>query len=198
MSRTLNPSIVLAAYRRGIFPWPLSSRVVPWVSPDPRAVRPLDQPLRWSRSLRRTLRSSQFQVTTNQAFRDVIVECGRDRSEGTWITTDLLDTYTQLHELGWAHSVEVWSSVDGSLVGGLYGIAVGGMFAGESMFHRVTDASKVAFAHTAERLQSRGFLLFDVQVLSHHLASLGCRAMSRREFLDRLIGAQTIRARFGD
>ncbi len=196
VSRTMNPSIVLAAYRRGIFPWPVSSRVVPWVSPDPRAVLAIDRPLHWSRSLRRTLRSDAFTVTHDRAFRAVMKECGRLREDGTWITSDVMDTYSKLHDLGWAHSVEVWSTDDGSLVGGIYGVSIGGMFAGESMFHRRTDASKVAFAHLAQRLVRGGYLLFDVQVLTEHLASLGCESIPRREFLTRLDRALAVSARF--
>ena len=194
----MNPSVVLAAYRRGIFPWPVSQRVIPWVSPDPRAMRPLDTPMHWARSLRRTLRSEAFRVTHDQAFREVMIECGRERQDGTWITPDVLDTYGKLHDLGWAHSVEVWGADDGRLVGGIYGISIGAMFAGESMFHRRTDASKVAFVHLAERLASRGFALFDVQVLTDHLASLGCVAIGRREFLDRLERALPQVAKFAD
>ncbi len=198
VSRTMNPSVVLAAYRQGIFPWPASPRVIPWVSPDPRAVFPLEAPLHWSRSLRRTLRGAAFRVTCDQAFREVITECGRDRRDGTWITPDVIATYTRLHALGWAHSVEVWAADDGTLAGGIYGMAIGGMFAGESMFHRRTDASKVAFAHLAERLLAHGFALFDVQVLTDHLASLGCVNVGRATFLDQLEKALPIAARFDD
>jgi leucyl/phenylalanyl-tRNA--protein transferase len=154
--------------------------------------------LHWSRSLRRTLRSDAFRVTSDRAFREVVLECGRDRPDGTWITPDVVETYCKLHDLGWAHSVEVWSNDDQSLVGGIYGIAIGGMFAGESMFHRQTDASKVAFAHLAERLSARGFQVMDVQVLTDHLASLGCVAIGRKQFLDRLDHALTVSARFDE
>jgi leucyl/phenylalanyl-tRNA--protein transferase len=194
----MNPSIVLAAYRRGIFPWPVSQRVVPWVSPDPRAVLPLEGTLHWSRSLRRTLRSPSFRVTHDQAFAQVIRECGRGRRDGTWITGDVVDTYTRLHELGWAHSVEVWDAEEDALVGGIYGIAIGAMFAGESMFHRRTDASKVAFAHLAERLRRNGYRLFDVQVLTEHLESLGCVSIDRKDFLRRLDGALVGVAKFAE
>jgi leucyl/phenylalanyl-tRNA--protein transferase len=197
VSRTLSPSVVLAAYRRGIFPWPVSQRLVPWVSPDPRAVFPLDDPPHWSRSLRRTMRRGIFTVTVNRAFRQVVEACGTDRDEGTWITPDVISTYVALHAMGWAHSVEVWAADDGSLAGGLYGIALGGVFAGESMFHRRTDASKVAFATVAERSRARGFSMFDVQVLTPHLESLGCMSIARAEFLDRLERALTVAARFG-
>lgn len=198
VSRTMNPSVVLAAYRRGIFPWPASPRVIPWVSPDPRAMLPLDAPLHWSRSLRRTLRGARFRVTRDLAFRDVMIACGQDRDDGTWITPDVIATYCKLHELGWAHSIEVWSAEDGALAGGIYGMCLGGMFAGESMFHRRTDASKVAFAHLAERLTARGFAFLDVQVLTDHLASLGCITVRRRAFLDRLDDALALDARFDD
>jgi leucyl/phenylalanyl-tRNA--protein transferase len=197
VSRTLSPGLVLSAYRRGIFPWPVSDRLVPWVSPDPRAVFPLEQAPHWPRSLRKTLKRGTFTVSVNRAFTDVIVACGEGREGGTWITRDVLATYGTLHRLGWAHSVEVWDE-DGALAGGLYGLAIGAAFAGESMFHRKTDASKVAFVTLVERLRERGFELLDAQVLTDHLASLGCVTVRRDEFLDRLARARSHTARFGD
>jgi leucyl/phenylalanyl-tRNA--protein transferase len=197
VTRSLSPSLVLSAYRRGIFPWPVSHRVVPWVSPDPRAIFPLDTPPRWSRSLRKTLRRDKLTVTIDRAFDAVVRACGQARADGTWITADVRSTYSKLHELGWAHSVETWSA-SGELVGGLYGVAIGGTFAGESMFHRVTDASKVAFAALVERLAARGFALLDAQVLTDHLASLGCVAIPRTRFLDLLADAVRVPVRFAD
>jgi len=177
------PGTLLAAYRQGIFPWPVSPKLVPWCSPDPRAVLLLDQPPHFSRSLRRAMRTKPFRVTVDQAFSRVIDSCG-DREEGTWITDELRQGFCELHELGWAHSVEVWNIPTGELVGGIYGLAVGAMFAGESMFHRETDASKVAFASLAERLHGAGFRFLDAQQMTPHLESLGCRPVSRGQFLD--------------
>ena len=135
----------------------------------------------------RRVRKLAFTVTFDQAFREVIVACGGTRAEGTWITPDILATYTELHALGWAHSVEVWDK--GQLVGGLYGLAVGSLFAGESMFHLRTGASKVAFAAAVDRLRKSGFTLFDVQVMSPHLARLGCIEIPRDEYLSRVSAA---------
>ena len=123
--------------------------------------------------------------------------CGSQRDEGTWITKDLRKTYLELNKLGWAHSVEVWNA-EGQLAGGLYGMAVGGLFAGESMFHRDTGASKVAFALTADRLRERGFVLFDVQVRTDHLASLGCEEIPRLTYLDLLTAALRLHPSFGE
>jgi leucyl/phenylalanyl-tRNA---protein transferase len=180
LSRSMSPGLVLQAYRKGIFPWPIAQGLVPWASPDPRAVFPLSPENAWPRHVRRALRLG-FRVTFDQAFEQVLRACADERAEGTWITPDILNTYLELHRLGWGHSVEVWRGDD--LAGGLYGLAVGALFAGESMFHRETGASKVAFAATAERLRERGFRLFDVQVMSPHLASLGCVEIPRSEYL---------------
>lgn len=189
------PGTLLAAYRAGVFPWPRPRSfrrrpIVLWFSPDPRAVFPLDGPLHWSRSLRRTLRTTPFRVTVDRAFGAVIRACGAARArEGTWIVPPLVEGYEALHRLGHAHSVEVWDDAparDGAapeLVGGIYGVAVGRTFAGESMFHARTDASKIAFAHLATRLQQAGYATFDVQVMNPHLASLGCVEVPRRAFL---------------
>jgi leucyl/phenylalanyl-tRNA--protein transferase len=203
-----SPSTLLAAYRAGIFPWPQSRRVVPWCSPDPRAHFPLDEEPHWSRSLRRTLRLHPFRISLDEDFLGVIRACGETRAEGTWIIPDLVAGYHRLHELGWAHSLEVWERVpteaaDGAegpapvgatagrevLVGGIYGLAIGGLFAGESMFHTRTDASKIAFASLVERLRRSGFVLFDVQVLNDHLVSLGCVEMPRAAYLRRVADA---------
>lgn len=182
-----SPGTLLAAYRAGIFPWPQSATLVPWCSPDPRAIFPLDAEPHWSRSLRRTLRRSPFRVSVDEAFEAVIRACGTEREGGTWIVPELVAGYLRLHQLGWAHSVEVWDGAE--LVGGIYGVAIGGLFAGESMFHRRTDASKIAFAHLVARLRAGGFRLFDVQVMNDHLASLGCVEVRRARFLERLRAA---------
>jgi leucyl/phenylalanyl-tRNA--protein transferase len=182
-----SPGTLLAAYRAGIFPWPHGDGLVPWCSPDPRGIFPIEDEPHWSRSLRRTLRIHPFTITIDAAFRDVMHACGETRPEGTWILPEMIDAYEELHHLGWAHSVEVWEQND--LVGGIYGIAIGGLFAGESMFHTRTDASKIAFASLVAHLRQRGFGLFDVQVLTDHLESLGCIEVDRDEYLDRVAAA---------
>lgn len=187
---------LLSAYRQGIFPWPQSRSLVPWCSPDPRAIFPLEDEPHWSRSLRRTLRHHPFRLSVDEAFERTVRACGDTRPEGTWITQEVIEGYGTLHRLGWAHSLEVWEGDE--LVGGIYGIAIGGAFAGESMFHTRTDASKIAFATLAMRLRARGFTLFDVQVMNDHLASLGCVSIRRGPYLDRLARALTIQARFTD
>jgi leucyl/phenylalanyl-tRNA---protein transferase len=182
------PGTLLASYRKGIFPWPVSPELVPWCSPDPRAILPLAAGPEWSRSLRRSMRVKPFKVTVDTAFAEVMTRCGT-RDEGTWITRDLASGFRELHALGWAHSLEVWNTNTGELVGGIYGLAVGGMFAGESMFHRETDASKVAFASLAERLHHAGFAFLDAQQMTPHLASLGCVSVPRLRFLEQLSAA---------
>ena len=181
---------LLAAYRQGIFPWPQGtgreSEIVAWFSPDPRTLLPLDR-IHWSRSLRRTLRHNPWTITVDAACPGVMLACGAERDEGTWITPEVVAGYTQLHELGWAHSLEVWEERE--LVGGIYGVAIGASFAAESMFHRRTDASKVAFATLAENLRDAGYAIFDAQVMNPHLESLGCVEVPRGEYLDRLARA---------
>ena len=196
VSRTLSPGLVLQAYRKGIFPWPVRDQLVPWVSPDPRCHFPLEKAGAWPRSVRRDLKGG-FLVSFDRAFPEVMAACGDERDEGTWITGDLRKTYLELHRLGWAHSTEVWNE-RGELAGGLYGVAVSGLFAGESMFHRDTGASKVAFARTAERLVERGFKVFDVQVRTDHLASLGCEEIPRGRYLELLRPAMALNAQFSD
>lgn len=194
MGCDFSPGTLLAAYRTGIFPWPHGDEthdgapLVLWFSPDPRAIFPLEGELHWSRSLRRTLRTHPYEVTLDEDFAQVIRMCGETRARATWIIPELVEGYVKLHELGWAHSVEVWETAGGArtLVGGIYGVAVGAAFAGESMFHLRTDASKIAFATLATKLQASGFFLFDVQVQNPHLESLGCVEIPRREYLARL------------
>lgn len=186
----LEPGTILAGYRCGLFPMEVErGGPLGWWSPDPRGVMPLEG-LRVSRSLRRSTR--RFEVTVDQCFTDVMAACADDRRDHGWITPEFIDAYTRLHRLGWAHSIEVWSA-DGDLVGGLYGIEVGGLFAGESMFHLVRDASKVALVALVSRLKqgSGSHRLLDVQWVTDHLASLGAVAISRREYLDRLGRALT-------
>jgi leucyl/phenylalanyl-tRNA---protein transferase len=183
----LDPLTLLDAYSHGIFPWPNAAAVVSWWSPDPRAVIPIDG-LHVSRSLRRVLRSRRFHCTVDTAFADVVHGCADRPAEETWITPPLVDAYLELHRLGHAHSVETWDAA-GRLAGGLFGITVGAAFTGESMFHRRTDASKVALAHLVDRLRAGGFILLDVQLPTPHLASLGAVEVPRGEFLDRLAEA---------
>jgi leucyl/phenylalanyl-tRNA---protein transferase len=183
----LEPSTLIAAYRAGIFPWPYDEHELLWWSPDPRAILPPDG-LHVSRSLARLLRQRRFRVTLNAAFGEVITGCA-GRAE-TWITPRLHAAYVSLHTLGWAHSVEVWAP-DGTLAGGLYGVAVGALFSAESMFHRARDASKVALVALVEHARRVGLTLLDVQVPSAHLASLGARTIPRRDYLARLAQAVT-------
>lgn len=179
----LSPGRLLEAYRHGIFPFFDADSPILWWSPDPRAIFEMDG-LHVSRRLARTIRSGRFRVTFNQDFEGVIRGCAERPGEGTWITEDMVEAYTRLHRLGHAHSVEAW--YDGCLAGGVYGVAVGAMFAGESMFTRVRDASKVSLAHLLARLRERGFQLFDVQFLNDHTARLGAAEIPRREYLRRL------------
>lgn len=184
---------LLSAYRGGIFPWYGPDTPILWWSPDPRAIFELGG-LHVSRRLARTVRSGRFTPTFDRAFGRVIRGC-RLREEGTWITDDMLRAYEELHRLGHAHSAEVW--LDGELAGGVYGVTVGGLFAGESMFSRVRDASKVALVHLVDRLRERGYVLFDIQYLNEHTASLGGVEIPRREYLRRLREALRVEARFG-
>jgi leucyl/phenylalanyl-tRNA---protein transferase len=195
----LEPATLVDAYRRGIFPWPHPGAPLPWFSPDPRGVIPLDG-LVVSRSLRTRLRRSGWETTVDRAFAAVLAGCadrpdggsgglkasppGGGAEGGTWITSPMRAAYLRLHELGHAHSLEVWA--DGGLVGGLYGVGLGGVFTGESMFHLATDASKVALVDLVARLVGAGGRLIDVQMVTPHLASLGARDLPRAEFLDLL------------
>lgn len=181
----LEPGTLLAAYRAGLFPMPFDRRRIAWFSPDPRGVLPLDG-LHVSRSLRRSLR--RFDVQMDTAFRTVMTACADPTRSGSWINRAFIDAYTRLHELGWAHSIEVVTA-DGELVGGLYGVRIGGFFAGESMFHHATDASKVALVHVVDWLRSTGACLLDVQWTTPHLASLGVVDIPRDEYLRRLADA---------
>ena len=180
----LEPGTLLAAYRAGVFPMPLSGvRELPWFSPDPRGIVPLGE-FRPSRSLRRSVRG--FAVTADAAFGDVVAGCADPRRPGGWITPAIRAAYERLHALGWAHSIEVWDE-SGALAGGLYGVEVGGLFAAESKFHVRTDASKVALVALVERLRGAGGeRLLDVQWTTPHLAALGARDVARPEYLRRL------------
>ena len=182
----LEPGTLLAAYRQGLFPMPLRRpRAVAWWSPDPRGIVPLDG-LQVSRSLRRSC--SRYEVRIDTAFDAVITACADPGRPHGWIDDQIRDAYRRLHELGWAHSVEAWTP-EGELAGGLYGVAIGGLFAGESMFHRRTDASKVALVTLVDVLRDGGAALLDVQWTTPHLTSLGAVDIPRVEYLERLTEA---------
>src|SRR5260370_36773715 len=189
----LRPERLLQAYRCGVFPWYGEGEPVCWWSPDPRAIFELDG-LHIARRLARTLRSCRFQVSINRDFAAVIRGCAGGHDEGTWITGDMIRAYETLHRLGYAHSVEVWQ--DAKLAGGLYGVAIGGFFAGESMFTGRPDASKVALVHLVERLRHRGFQLFDIQMLTEHTARLGAIEIPRTQYLELLRKALACRVTF--
>lgn len=183
----LEPGTLLAAYRRGLFPMPVGRRRLGWWSPDPRGIIPLDG-LKVSRSLRQSRR--RFELRTDTCFREVVTRCGDPQRPHGWITPAFVDAYERLHRLGWAHSVEVYDA-DGLLAGGLYGVRIGGLFAGESMFHLRRDASKVALVHLVELLAEGAATLLDVQWTTPHLVSLGARDIPRAEYLERLAAAVT-------
>lgn len=181
----LEPGTLLAAYRAGLFPMRLGGGgPLAWWSPDPRGILPLEG-LHVSRSLRRSLR--RFTVSHDRDFEGVIRGCADERRPGGWIDESFVAAYRGLHALGWAHSVEVWSG--GELAGGLYGVRIGGMFAAESKFHRVSDASKVALVALVDQLRRDGARLIDVQWVTPHLASLGAVEVPRAEYLARLAEA---------
>jgi leucyl/phenylalanyl-tRNA---protein transferase len=194
----LRPERLLEAYRHGIFPWYNDDQPILWWSPDPRMVIFPDK-LHISRSLKRSLRPGIFSVTLDRCFRDVMQHCAGPRPQypdgGTWITAEMLEAYTRLHEQGYAHSVESWQ--EGQLVGGLYGVALGGAFFAESMFTRASDASKVALVSLVRQLQTWGFRLMDCQQSSLHIKMLGAEAIPRRNFLDHLTAALAMTERRG-
>jgi leucyl/phenylalanyl-tRNA--protein transferase len=184
----LSEARLLEAYRRGIFPWYAEGQPILWWSPDPRAVL-FPNEFKLSRSLSKTLRNRGFETTFDLAFGDVIRQCadGLQRPEGTWITPEMTAAYHRLHCAGFAHSVETW--LGGRLVGGLYGVALGRIFFGESMFSRERDASKVAFKQLVDRSLELGIELIDCQVANPHLSSLGARDLPRQDFVERLARA---------
>lgn len=178
----LSPQRLICAYRCGIFPWFNDEDPILWWSPDPRMVL-FPNELSISRSLHKLLKKHQYEIRTDVSFREVMQACAEPRKvqAGTWITYEMIDAYTTLHQMGIAHSVETW--MNGVLVGGLYGIALGKMFYGESMFSRVSDASKIAFVHLVKQLEIWGFGMIDCQMKTRHLGSLGAREISRDEFM---------------
>jgi len=181
----LEAGTLLAAYRAGLFPMPIRRRALAWWSPDPRGILPLDG-LRVSRSLRRSC--ARYEVRVDTAFDAVIAACADPRREHGWIDRRITEAYQRLHRLGWAHSVEAWTP-EGELAGGLYGVAIGGLFAGESMFHHQVDASKVALVHLVDLLRDGGATLLDVQWTTDHLRTLGAIDVPRPEYLDLLAEA---------
>jgi leucyl/phenylalanyl-tRNA--protein transferase len=197
----LEPEAILEAYRRGIFPMAVDKRgTIRWFSPDPRAIIPLDARFHVPHGLRRTLKKNPFAATFDKNFLAVIRECAT-RREGTWISPGIIKAYMALHQLGHAHSVEVWltprSTLDAPrLVGGLYGVHMGAAFFGESMFHAVTDASKVALVTLVERLRAHGFVLLDTQWQTPHLRQFGTIEISGREYLRILERAVAFRCKF--
>ena len=194
----LTPDWLLDAYKHGVFPWPLCEYdVVAWWSPDPRAILPLEQ-LHVSSRLGRICRAGKFKVSCNQDFRGVIEGCAtaQDRGEGTWLTPEMISAYCQMHELGHAHSVEAY--LDAELVGGIYGIAIGGFFAAESKFYHQRDASKVALVGLVRHLASRGFTLLDIQQLTDHTERLGAIEIPRGSFFERLEKALALPVTFGE
>ncbi|MBT5706988.1 MAG: leucyl/phenylalanyl-tRNA--protein transferase [Verrucomicrobia bacterium] len=187
----MHPDRLISAYSSGIFPWSVDP--ITWWSPDPRAIFEWDG-FHVSRSLKRRLRQADYSVTFDQAFDLVIAACTQRKDEGTWITDEFIEAYTTLHRLGCAHSVETW--FQGELVGGLYGVSIGGLFAGESMFHRQTDASKVALHTLHSALREAGFGLFDIQMLTQVTEQLGAIEIERESYLQRVKAAVKLPCQF--
>jgi leucyl/phenylalanyl-tRNA--protein transferase len=188
-----SPERLLLAYRSGIFPW--SDAPISWWSPDPRGIFELER-FHIPRSLEKFLRKNPYLVTRDRAFAAVMKGCAvpDERRGMTWITSRFITAYTQLHQQGHAHSVECWR--DNELVGGIYGVAVGGLFAGESMFHRADNASKVALCHLVAHLRERGFGLFDIQMVTETTQQFGARAIPRADYLERLSRAIEMKCTF--
>ena len=179
----IEPSLLVQAYRQGIFPMALEDDEIGWFSPDPRGVLPLDH-VHVPARLSRVIRSGRFEVAIDRDFERVMRACAADREDGTWISEEIVESYVALHRLGMAHSIETWR--EGRLVGGLYGVHLGGAFFGESMFHLETDASKVALMALVARMRERGLSLLDIQWVTPHLAQFGAVEVPREEYLMRL------------
>ena len=175
------PQLLLQGYRLGVFPMAMPDGTIEWFSPDPRAIMPLDR-FRVPHALRRLVRKKVFQIKIDHRFSDVIRACAKRRD--TWINREIIESYEALHELGYAHSIEAWT--ENKLAGGLYGVAIGGAFFGESMFHRVTDASKVALVALVEHLREKKFALLDTQWTTPHLEQFGAIEISREQYLKSL------------
>lgn len=192
---SLEPETLLSAYAQGAFPMTDGDGVTRWYTADPRGVIPLEPgQFRIPRSLGQVVRRDEFEIRINQEFETVMRGCMQSRSEGTWISEDLVRSYTRLHREGFAHSVEAWHQ--GELAGGLYGVALGGAFFGESMFHRRSNASKVALVALVERLRNRGFALLDAQARTEHLKQFGCIEIPAAHYLRRLRSALLLACRF--
>ncbi len=191
----LTSELLLSAYCQGIFPMAHEDGNIYWYDPDPRTILPLHD-FHIPRSLKRTIKKNPFEIRVNSSFTDVMWACAAPASgrESTWINKDLIMAYTKLHQLGFAHSVEAWQANE--LVGGLYGVAVRGLFAGESMFSHVTDSSKVALVYLVERLRRKGFMLLDTQFMTDHLRQFGAVEIEGQEYKRRLQTALTIPAKF--
>lgn len=187
----LHPLNLMSAYSKGIYPW--STNPVTWWSPDPRAIFELDK-FHIGRSLKRFLRQTSFHVTMDAQFQGVIEGCRENRKEGSWIDDEIQDAYIEFHELGYAHSVEVWD--ENNLVGGVYGIAIKGLFAGESMFSRKTNASKLALVELTKHLNKQGFHFMDIQMLTPVTEYLGAIEIPRKEYLSRLKDALQLNCSF--
>ncbi len=190
----VGPDFLLSAYAHGIFPMAGEEGEIRWFAPDPRAIIPLDG-FKTTRSLRSVYRRGQFECAVDRDFDAVIRACA-DRGEDTWISGEMIEAYCKLHRLGFAHSVEAWEGE--TLAGGLYGVSLGGAFFGESMFHRVTDASKVALVYLVERLRRRGLVLLDVQFMTEHLRRLGAVEIPRSVYERRLAETVHLPVRFVD
>jgi leucyl/phenylalanyl-tRNA---protein transferase len=189
----IDPELLLEGYRMGVFPMAMDDGTIEWFSPDPRAILPLED-FHVPHALRRLLRKKVFEIKINNRFSEVIEACAR--REDTWINREIMESYIRMHELGYAHSVETWAG--GNLAGGLYGVAIGGAFFGESMFHRVTDASKIALAALVEHLRARKFALLDTQWLTPHLQQFGGVEISRNHYLRLLRRAVELARQFQD
>lgn len=192
----ITPQLLISAYCQGVFPMAVGEGDIRWYDPDPRAIIPLDSAFHVPRRLARTIRNDGFEVRVDTCFRHVMELCAAPAADrdGTWISPELIDRYTELHQLGFAHSVETWRG--GQLVGGLYGVAVRGLFAGESMFSREANASKVALVALIQRLRAGGFVLLDTQFITTHLAGFGAQEIPRAEYHRRLHAAIQIEATF--
>lgn len=190
----LTPELIIHAYRQGIFPMADDDGSIGWYSPDPRAIIPLDERFHVPRSLQKAVRQAPYEIRIDTAFEAVMLGCAA-RAE-TWISAGIVSTYTALHRRGQAHSVEAWR--DGELVGGLYGVSLGGAFMGESMFARAPDASKICLVHLVERLRAQGYSLLDSQMHTDHMARFGLVLIPRDDYLQRLAGALDQRCRFVD
>ncbi len=183
MGGDLTPTTLVSAYSEGVFPWFNEGDPILWWSPDPRAVIEFEG-FHVSRRLARTIRSEKFHITLDSCFETVMRYCGEQRDGGTWVTPEMLEAYCEMHRLGHAHSVESWFG--DQLAGGIYGLAIGGLFAAESMFFRVTDGSKVALAALVDHLRQQGYELLDIQMKTAHTERLGAVELSRKQYLQRL------------